>query len=101
MVFISSKMYDAAVYSGGDFNGAYTDHPVAIVVAELYADVRSGKSSARDLRLMETRAQTPQNSVIPAKAGIHFNQEPLDSRLRGNDGLKDLVRNQDMEYRAT
>ena len=30
-------------------------------------------------------------SVIPAKAGIHFNQKSLDSRFRGNDGLKTAV----------
>ena len=27
------------------------------------------------------------SAVIPAKAGIHFNQRPLDSRFRGNDGI--------------
>ena len=36
---------------------------------------------------METRAQASRNPVIPAKAGIHFNQKSLDSRFRGNDGL--------------
>jgi hypothetical protein len=35
---------------------------------------------------------TLQNAVIPAKAGIHFAayQEPMDSRLRGNDELENL-----------
>ena len=30
------------------------------------------------------------SAVIPAKAGIHFNQRPLDSRFRGNDELHGL-----------
>jgi len=31
--------------------------------------------------------------VIPAKAGIHLNQEVLGSRLRGSDGFSDFLRN--------
>ena len=34
---------------------------------------------------METRTQTLRKPVIPAKAGIQFNQRSLDSRFRGND----------------
>ena len=30
---------------------------------------------------------SPRKPIIPAKAGIHCNQESLDSRFRGNDGL--------------
>ena len=40
---------------------------------------------------METRAQALRKSVIPAKAGIHFNPKALDSRFRGNDGLKETI----------
>ena len=31
--------------------------------------------------------------VIPAKAGIQENQQLIDSRLRGSDGLGDFLRN--------
>jgi hypothetical protein len=31
--------------------------------------------------------------IIPAKAGIHFNQAVLGSRLRGSDGFADFLRN--------
>jgi hypothetical protein len=34
---------------------------------------------------------TVQNSVIPAEAGIHNPLIFLDSRLRGNDGLVDMI----------
>ena len=44
------------------------------------------RSAARGPGPMETRAQAPGKPVIPAKAGIHFNQKSLDSRFRGNDG---------------
>ncbi len=47
---------------------------------------------------METRAQVLRKSVIPChpresgeKAGIHFNPKALDSRFRGNDGLKETI----------
>ena len=67
----------------------------SIVVAELYAGVKGGKDgpdyeqiSACDFGSMETRAQSPGKPVIPAKAGIHFDQKFLDSRFRGNDGRK-------------
>ena len=40
---------------------------------------------------MEVRDQPSRKSVIPAKAGIHFNQKSLDSRFRGNDGLKKAI----------
>ena len=58
----------------------------------------------------EARAQAPRKPVIPAEAGIHFNQESLDSRflpaftrMTGNDGLKEtihpsFVRNQEWQY---
>ena len=54
---------------------------------------------------METRGQASRKSVIPAEAGIHFNQKSLDSRFRGNDGLKEImhpssVRNQEILYRG-
>ena len=49
------------------------------------------QSSACTLGPMETRAQAPRKFVIPAKAGIHFNQRFLDSRFRGNDGLKETI----------
>ena len=38
-----------------------------------------------------TRAQALRKPVIPAKAGIHFNPKALDSRFRGNDGLKETI----------
>ena len=67
----------------------------SIVAAELYAGVRNGndnphyaKSATCDLGSMEIRAQNPEKPVIPAKAGIHFDPKFLDSRFRGNDGLK-------------
>ena len=58
--------------------------------------------SACALGSMETRAQAPRkpvipchsrdlSAVIPAKAGIHSNQELLDSRFRGNDGMKESI----------
>ena len=69
--------------------------PSSIVVAGWYAGVRSGNDgpdyeqiSACDFGSMETLAQSPGKPVIPAKAGIHFKQKFLDSRFRGNDGLK-------------
>ena len=49
------------------------------------------QSSACALGLMETRAQALRKSVIPAKAGIHFDPKALDSRFRGNDGRKESI----------
>ena len=49
--------------------------------------VKAGAASGS----METRAQALRKPVIPAKAGIHFNKRPLDSRFRGNDGLKEAI----------
>jgi hypothetical protein len=41
---------------------------------------------------LDARHADSLNIVIPAKAGIHFaaRQEPMDSRLRGNDELENL-----------
>ena len=51
---------------------------------------------------METGGQAPRKSVIPAQAGIQGLSTGMDSRLRGNDGLKKtihliFVRNQNDE----
>ena len=43
------------------------------------------QSSACAPGSMETRTQALRKPVIPAKAGIQFNQRSLDSRFRGND----------------
>ena len=67
----------------------------SIVVVGWYVGVWGGNDdpdyeqiSACDFGSMETRAQSPEKPVIPAKARIHFNQKFLDSRFRGNDGRK-------------
>ena len=39
------------------------------------------------------KSQKTPFSVIPAKAGIQSFQALLDSRLRGSDGFRDLLRN--------
>jgi hypothetical protein len=38
------------------------------------------------------KSRFPLLLVIPAKAGIQFNQAVLDSRLRGSDGFSDFLR---------
>ena len=49
------------------------------------------QSSACALGSMETRAQAPRKFVIPAKAGIQELSIEVDSRFRGNDGLKETI----------
>ena len=57
------------------------------------------QSSACAPGSMETRAQALRKLVIPAKAGIHFDSRPLDSRflpafarMTGNDGIESAGR---------
>ena len=49
------------------------------------------QSSACAPGSMETRAQAQQKPVIPAKAGIQGPLIEVDSRFRGNDGLKETI----------
>ena len=56
------------------------------------------RGSTCDLGSMEIRARASRKPVIPRhsrengeKAGIHLGQKSLDSRFRGNDGLKKTI----------